>query len=71
MRKQVYEITTRVAAENVPEEIKKRLIGKAEMEMVGESAVIRKILDDNLPPFSEVEFFYNRALQKQRARRKI
>ena len=61
-------IKTRVSAENVPPGIVKRLIGKAEMEMVGESAIIRKLLDEYLPPLSEVDFFYNRALQKQRIR---
>ncbi len=63
-------IKTRVTADNVPETIMKRLIGKAEMEMVGESAIVRKLLDENLPPLSEVDFFYNRALQKQHSRRK-
>ena len=64
------QIKTRVTADNVPETIMKRLIGKAEMEMVGESAIVRKLLDENLPPFSEMEFFYQRALQKQRLRLK-
>ncbi len=47
----------RVAAENVPEELKQRLLGTAGKEMTSESAVIRQILDAHLPPLKEVKKF--------------
>jgi hypothetical protein len=64
-------IKTRVAADNIPENLMKRLMGKAEMEMVSESAIIRKILTENLPALEDVEVFYFKALQKQRIRKEI
>lgn len=62
-------IKTRVAADNVPEELMKRLAGYCEREMISESVAIRFALNDLLPPLEEVKIFYEQALQKQRSRR--
>jgi len=63
-------IKTRVAADNVPEELIKRLSGFCEREMISESVAIRHALNDKLPPLKEVSVFYNKALQKQRSRQR-
>lgn len=61
-------IGKRVAADNVPEELMKRLIGASERDMVGVSAEVRKCLDEALPPFKQVKKFYDIAVQKYHVR---
>jgi hypothetical protein len=54
----------RIAVDNIPLELIKRLIGAAEKDMVGISAKVRQVLDETLPPLGEVKNFYVRAIQK-------
>ena len=58
-------LTGRVAAENVPPELEKRVIAMAEKEMCSRSVVIRKALNEALPDDGrEIDFFYKKALQR-------
>ena len=59
-------LSTRVAADNIPEDIQMRLIGAAERDMVSMSAIVRKALDESLPPLKQVTKFYLRAVQTSR-----
>lgn len=47
----------RFAADNFPISLRKRLIGEAKRQCLSESALVRLILHDSLPPLSEVENF--------------
>jgi hypothetical protein len=54
-------IKTRVAADNVPESVIKRLIATALRDMVSESALVRQCLEKGLPPWKDVKNFYPKA----------
>ena len=57
-------LNTRVAADNIPEELMKRLMGTAERDMLSVSDIVRKSLNESLPPLQQVKKFYHVSAQK-------
>lgn len=57
-------LRTDIHAHDIPEELMKRFIGTAERDMLSVSDIVRRCLDQALPPLEQVEESYSNSVEK-------
>ncbi len=57
-------LSTTLTTQNIPEDLMMRLVGTAERDKAGISAVVRMCLDQGLPSLRDIRGHYDQAIKK-------